>query len=85
MNFQSRDSCSSPLIKSNYIQKLQYITLLEIILFRNKSFISHLPPIFKSWLIFCCDVRNYQTVSLLLTKYLKNYIELILTKTFQSL
>ena len=63
MNFQSRDSHSSPLFKSNHILKLEDKILIENILFINKSFNNLLPPIFKSWFTFCSDVHNYQTVS----------------------
>ena len=64
MNFQSRDSHSSPLFKSNHILKLEDKILIENILFINKSFNNLLPPtIFKSWYTFCSDVHNYQTVS----------------------
>ena len=48
MNFQSRDSHSSPLFKSNHILKLQDKIIIENILFINKSFNNLLPPIFKS-------------------------------------
>ena len=61
MNFQSRDSHSSPLFKSNHILKDK--VLIENILFINKSFNNLLPPIFKNWFIFCSNVHNYQTVS----------------------
>ena len=63
MNFQSRDSRSSPLFKSNHILKFQDKILTENIIFINKSFNNLLPPIFKSWFTFCSDVHNYQTVS----------------------
>ena len=63
MNFQSRDSHSSPLFKSNHILKLEDKILIENILFINKSFNNLLPPIFKSWFTFCSDIHNYQTVS----------------------
>ena len=63
MNFQSRDSHSSPLFKSKHILKLEGKTRIENILFRNKSFNNLLPPIFKSWFTFCSDIHNYQTVS----------------------
>ena len=63
MNFQSRDSDSSPLFKSNHILKLEDKVLTENILFINKSFNNLLPPIFKGWFTFCSDVHNYQTVS----------------------
>ena len=63
MNFQSRDSHSSPLFKSNHILKLEDKILIENILFINKSLNNLLPPIFKNWFTFCSDVKNYQTVS----------------------
>ena len=59
MNFQSRDSHSSPLFKSNHILKLEDKILIENILFINKSLNNLLPPIPS----FCSDVHNYQTVS----------------------
>ena len=62
MNFQSRDSHSSPLFRSNNILKLEDKILTENILFINKSF-NNLPPIFKSWFTFSSDLHNYHTVS----------------------
>ena len=63
MNCQSRDSHLSPLLKSNHILKLENKILIEHILFINKSFSNLLLPIFNSWLTYCFDVHNYQTVS----------------------
>ena len=63
MNFQSRDSHSSPLFRSNNILKPEDKILIENIIFINKSFNNLLPPIFKSWLTFCPDLHNYHTVS----------------------
>ena len=63
MNFQSKDSHSNPLFKSNLILKLEDKLLIENILFINKSFNNLLPPIFKRWFNFCSDVHNYQTIS----------------------
>ena len=63
MNFQSRDSHSSLLFKSNHILKLEDKILIENILFISKSFNKLLPPIFKSWFTFCSEVHNYQTIS----------------------
>ena len=63
MKFQSRDSHSCPLFKSNHIFKLEDKILIENILFLNKSFNNVPPPIFKSWFTSCSDVHNYQTVS----------------------
>ena len=63
MNFQSRDSHSSPLFRSNHILKLEDKILIENIIFIIKSLNNFLPPIFKSWFTFCSDVHNYVTVS----------------------
>ena len=71
MNCQSRDSHSSALFKSNHILKLEEKILIENILFITKSFNNLLPPIFKSWFIFCSDVHNYQTVSSTVNKISK--------------
>ena len=71
MNFQSRDSHSSSLFKSNHILKLEDKLLTENILFINKSFSNPLPPIFKSLFTFCSDVFNYQTVSSTVDKIFK--------------
>ena len=62
-NFQSRNSPSSQLFKSNLILKLEEKVLIENTVFINKSFNSFLSPIFKSWFTFCSDVHKYQTVS----------------------
>ena len=63
MNFQSRDSHSSPLFRSNHILKLEDKILIENILFISKSFNNLLPPIFISWFTFCSDAHNSHTVS----------------------
>ena len=63
MNFQSRDSHSSPLFRSNNILKLGDKILTENILYINKSFNNLLPPVFKSWFTFCSHLHNYHTVS----------------------
>ena len=62
MNFQSSDSHSVPLFRSNHILKLEDKIVTENILFINKSFNNLLPPIFKSWFTFCSDIHNYHTV-----------------------
>ena len=62
MNFQSRDSHSSPLFRSNHTLKLEDKILIENIIFIIKSLNNLLPPIFKSWFTFCSDVHNYHTV-----------------------
>ena len=63
MNFQSRDSLSSPLFRSNNILKLEDKILVENILFINKTFNNLLPPLFESWFTFCSDLHNYHRVS----------------------
>ena len=63
MSFQSRDSHLCALFRSSHILKLEGKILIENVLFISKSFNNLLPPIFKSWLTFCSDVRNYHTVS----------------------
>ena len=62
-NFQSRDSHSSPLFKSNHILKRKDKILIENILFINKPFNNFLPPILKCWFTSFSDIHNYQTVS----------------------
>ena len=72
MSFQSIDSHSSPLFKSNHILKLEDKILIENILFINKSFNNLLLQIFKSWFSFCSDIHNYQTVSCTSDKIFKS-------------
>ena len=83
MNFQSRDSHSSALFKSNHILKLEDKILIANILFVNNSFNNLLHPIFKSWFIFCSDVIKQS--HLRLTRYLNHLTELILMKKIESL
>ena len=71
MNFQSRDSHSSPLFRSKHILKLEHKILIENIIFVSKSFNNLLPPIFKIWFTFCCDVHNYHTVTSTANKIFK--------------
>ena len=70
-NFQSRDSYSIPLFRSNHILKLEDKILIENILFINKSFNNLLPPFFKSWFTFCSDVHNYHTAPSIADKIFK--------------
>ena len=72
MNFQSRDSYSSPLFRSTHILKLEDKILIENILFINKLFNNLLPPIFKSWFTFCSvfQIINCSQSYLLLIRYL---------------
>ena len=78
MNFQSRDSHSSPLFRFNHILKLEDKILKEHILFIDKSFNKLLPPIFKvgspSALMFTVIKQSH----LLLTRYLNHLRELVL-------
>ena len=85
MNFQSRDSHSSPLFRSNHILKLEHKILIENTLFINKSFNNLLPPIFKSWFTFCSDLHNYHTVSSTADKIFKSSYRTILMERIQSL
>ena len=78
MNFQYRNSHSSPLFKSNHIHKLEDKILIENILLNNL-----LPPVFKNWFTFCSHVHNYQPLiyqsHLPLIKYLNDHTEQILS------
>ena len=74
MNFQSRDSHSSPLFKRNHILKLEDKILTENILFINKSLNNLLPAVFKNWFNSCKQSH------LPLIKYLNHYIEQILSE-----
>ena len=87
MNFQSRDSLSSLLFKSNHILKLEGKILIENILFINKSFNNLFPPNFKSWFTFRMLLMFpiIKQCHLLQTRYLNHFIKLILMEKFQSL
>ena len=82
MNFQTIESHSCLLSKSNHILKLKDRILIENILSINKSSNNLLPSILESWFTFCSDVRNYRYHFL---KYLNYHKELILTEKIQSL
>ena len=71
-NFQSRNSHSSLLFKSNHILKLEDKILIENILLINKSF-NNPPPIIKSWFNFRSGIHNYQTVSSTSDEIFKSY------------
>ena len=62
MNFQSRDSHSSLLFRSNNILRLEDKILKENILFISKSFNNLLPPVFRSWFTFRSDLHNYSVI-----------------------
>ena len=69
--FQSRDSHSNPLFRSNHILKLDDKILIENILLASKSFNNLLPSIFKSSFAFCSNVHNYHSVSSTVDKIFK--------------
>ena len=85
MNFQSRDSHSSPLFKSNDILKFEDKILIENILFINKSVNNLHSPIFKNWFTLALMFTNIKQSHLLLIKYLNRHIEQILSEKIQSL
>ena len=63
INFQSRNSHTSPLFKQSSILKFQDKTCLENILFVSKS-LNHLSPsVFNIWFVFSSDQRSYETSS----------------------
>ena len=63
INFQPRNSHTSPLFKQNFILKFQDKICLENILFVSKS-LNNLPPsIFNTWFSFSSDQHNYETSS----------------------
>ena len=68
MNIQSTES---HLFKSNHILKLEDKTVIENLLFINRSFNNLLPSIFKSWFTFFSDVPDYQAVLSTTDKILK--------------
>ena len=59
MNFQSRDSQSSPLFQFNHIIKFEDKIHVEDILLTSKSINNLLPPIFNDWFTLYADIRNY--------------------------
>ena len=85
MNFQSRESHSSLLFRSNHNMKPEDKILTENILFINKSSNNLLPPIFKSWFISCSDVRSYQAVSSTADKIFKPSYRIDFHRKIQSL
>ena len=64
INFQPRNSQTSPLFKQNFIIKFQDKICLENVLFLSKSLINNLtPPVFSTWFSFSSDQHNYETSS----------------------
>ena len=52
INFQPRNSHTSPLFKQNFILKFQDKTCLENILFASKSLNNLIPSVFSAWFSF---------------------------------
>ena len=63
INFQPRNSHTSPLFKQNFILKFQDKICLENILFVSKSLNNLSPSIFNTWFSFSSDQHNYETSS----------------------
>ena len=63
INFQPRNSHTSPLFKQNFILKFQDKICLENILFVSKSLNNLTPSIFSTWFSFSSDQHNYKTSS----------------------
>ena len=64
INFQPRNSQTSPLFKQNFIIKFQDKICLENVLFLSKSLINNLTtPVFSTWFSFSSDQHNYETSS----------------------
>ena len=63
INFQPRNSHTSPLLKENFILKSQDEICLENIFFVSKSLNDLLPSIFNTWVSFSSDQHNYEPSS----------------------
>ena len=63
INFQPRNSHTSPLFKQNFILKFQDKVCLENILFVSKSLNNLSPSIFNTWFSFSSDQHRYETSS----------------------
>ena len=63
INFQPRNSHTSPLFKQNFILKFQDKICLENILFVSKSLNNLSPSVFNTWFSFSSDQHNYETSS----------------------
>ena len=63
INFQPRNSHTSPLFKQNFILKFQDKICLENILFVSKSFNNLSPLNFNTWFSFASDQQNCETAS----------------------
>ena len=63
INFQPRNSHTSPLFKQNSILKFQDKICLENILFVSKSLHNLSPSVFNIWFVFSSDQHRYETSS----------------------
>ena len=63
INFQPRNSHTSPLFKQSSILKFQDKICLENILFVSKSLNNLSPSVFNTWFSFSSDQHNYETSS----------------------
>ena len=63
INFQPRNSHTSPLFKQNFMLKFQDKVFLENILFVSKSLNNLSPSIFNTWFSLSSDQHHYETSS----------------------
>ena len=63
INFQPRNSHTSPLFKLNFILKFQDKICLENVFFVSKSLNNLTPSVFRTWFSFSSDQHNYETSS----------------------
>ena len=63
INFQPKNSHTSPLFKLNFIFKFQDKICLENVLFVSKSLNNLTPSVFRTWFSFSSDQHNYETSS----------------------
>ena len=61
INFEPRNSHSSPLFKKRFILKFLDKVNLENTLFVSKSINNLLPSLFNDWFLFSSDLHNYET------------------------
>ena len=62
INFQPRNSLTSPLFKQNFILKFQDKICLENVLFVNKSLNNLTPSVFSTWFSFSSDPQVLRRV-----------------------
>ena len=61
INFQPRNSYTSPLFKQKFILKFQGKICLENVLFVSKSLNNLTPSVLSTWFSFSSDQHNYET------------------------